>query len=68
MIYRSKFQRMARSLNWSHINYEEQHCDSVKVALYAMIFKLQLVFLKIMWLFGLERIIPPLGSITFELA
>ena len=32
-----------------------------------MIFKLQLVFLKLMSLFRLERVVPPL-VITFELA
>ena len=33
----------------------------------AMIFKLQLIFLKMMSLFRLERVVPPL-VITFELA
>ena len=41
--------------------------ENCTVTRLAMIFKLHLIFLKIMWLFGLERVVPPL-IITFELA
>ena len=40
------------SLNWSYINYGELWCDPVIIALKAMNFKLELVLLRIMWVFG----------------
>ena len=52
MIFRSKSRRMDCSLNWSYINYGELRCDPVMIALKAMNFKLELVLLRIMWVFG----------------
>ena len=48
-IHRDEFRRMNCSLNWSFISCGELHCDSVKI-------KTQLVFLKTMRVFGLERL------------
>ena len=53
MIFRSKSRGMDCSLNWSYINHGELWCDSVMIALKAMNFELQPVFLRIMpWVFG----------------
>ena len=56
--------RMDCSLNENYINYGELRCDSVMTA---HEFELPLVFLEIMWVFGLECVVPPL-VITFEKA
>ena len=56
--------RMDCSLNENYINYGELRCDSVMTA---HEFELPLVFLGIMWVFGLECVVPPL-VITFEKA
>ena len=55
MIYRSKSRRMDCSFNWSYISYGELLCDAVMMALKTMNFKLPIVFLRITWVFGLER-------------
>ena len=52
VIFRSKPRRMDCSLNWSYISYGELRFDPVMIALQAMNFKLELVFLRIMWVFG----------------
>ena len=53
MIYRSKIIRMKCSLNWSYIN--------LLWRIELWLSKLQLsVFLKIVWVFWLERVVPPL--------
>ena len=53
VIYRSKIIRMKCSLNWSYIN--------LLWRIELWLSKLQLsVFLKIVWVFWLERVVPPL--------
>ena len=44
--------RIDCSLNWSYINHGYLRCVSVLIALKAMILKVQLDFLRIMWGFG----------------
>ena len=60
VIHRFKYQRIDCTLKWSYINYGELRCDLVMIALKAMIFKLWLVFLRIMQVFWLERVVSPL--------